>query len=224
MSDSVSVLSRWLALVGMAWLAASAMDTEQESRVLLFAVKRFGHEADARLKPWFSLMHSAAKLNEMEKLQRVNNFFNRIPNEDDSTHWGEQDYWATPIELLASNGGDCEDFALAKYFTLRELGVPDERLRLTYAKAYLRQTGQIQSHMVLTYYRAPGDEPLVLDNLTDAIQPASQRTDLTPTYSFNVAPLWAAHERQSAQRTRNAELLSNWRELRASMLRMDALN
>lgn len=224
MSGSARVLSRWLALVGMAWLAASAMDTEQESRVLLLATKRFGHEAEARLKPWFNLMHSAAKLNDMEKLQRVNNFFNRIPNEDDSTHWGEQDYWATPMELLASNGGDCEDFALAKYFTLRELGVPDERLRLTYAKAYLRQTGQIQSHMVLTYYRVPGDEPLVLDNLTDAIQPASQRADLTPTYSFNVAPLWAAHERQSAQHTRNAELLSNWRALRASMLRMDALN
>ncbi len=224
MSSNTLRGSRWLVLTCAVWLAwALAMDIEQEHQVLIFAIQHFGPEAEARLKPWFSLMHSAAKLNDMEKLQRVNNFFNRIPNEEDAAHWGEPDYWASPIDLLASNGGDCEDFALAKYFTLRELGVPDERLRLTYAKAYLRQTGQIQSHMVLTYYSAPGTEPLVLDNLTDAIQPASRRTDLTPSYSFNVAPLWSAHERQSGRRMSHGELLSGWRELRASLLRMDTL-
>ena len=216
--------SRWWVLAGAGWLVlAIAMDAEQERLVAAFAVKRFGQEAGVRLQPWFVLMHSAAKLNEMEKLQRVNNFFNRIPNESDTAHWNKEDYWASPLEFLATNGGDCEDFALAKYFTLRELGVPDERLRLTYAKAYLRQTGQIQSHMVLTYYSAPGTEPWVLDNLSDDIQPASRRSDLTPSYSFNVAPLWAAHERQRGQRTSTPELLSDWRELRASMLRMDVL-
>lgn len=216
--------SRWWMLALAAWLVlAIAMDANQEGLVLTFAIKRFGQQADARLKPWLGLMRSAAKLNDMEKLQQVNIFFNRIPNESDATHWNDADYWASPMELLASNGGDCEDFALAKYFTLRELGVPDERLRLTYAKAYLRNTGQIESHMVLTYYSAPGSEPLVLDNLTDAIQPASRRSDLTPSYSFNVAPLWVAHERQNGQRIADADLLSNWHALRASMLRMDAL-
>ncbi len=216
--------SSWGGLAIAAWLVlAVAMDAEQEGVVLALAIKRFGHEADGRLKPWFSLMHSATKLNEMEKLQLVNNFFNRIPNVSDATHWNDPDYWASPMELLASNGGDCEDFALAKYFTLRELGVPDERLRLTYAKAFLRNAGQIQSHMVLTYYSTLGSEPWVLDNLTDVIQPASHRSDLTPSYSFRVAQLWIAHERQSGQINSNADLLTGWRELRASMLRMDAL-
>ena len=219
---------RWWMLAGAAYLVlaltlAIAMDNELESRVLAYAVKRFGQPADARLKPWFSLLHDAAALNETEKLQRVNTFFNRIPNESDASHWGAEDYWSTPVELLASNGGDCEDFALAKYFTLRELGVADARLRLTYAKAYLRQTGKIESHMVLTYSTAPGSEPLILDNLIDAIQPASRRTDLTPTYSFNVAALWVAHERQTGRNIADADVLSAWRELRSRMLRMEDL-
>lgn len=212
----------WLFAVGAVWLAvAIAMEVEQESQVLAFAVKRFGPDAVTRLKPWFGVLHSAATLGEIEKLELVNHFFNRIPNESDTAQWGTRDYWASPVELLAANGGDCEDFALAKYFTLRELGVPDERLRLTYTKLYRRETGQIQSHMVLTYYVAPGTEPLVLDNLTDAIKPASHRTDLTPTYSFNAAGLWTARERQSGRRISDTESLPNWRELRARMLRME---
>lgn len=221
MSSGRRLRARWL-MLGAVWLAvAIAMDLDQENQVLAFAVKRFGADAAARLKPWFDVLHAAAALSEPEKLQRVNQFFNRIPNESDAAHWGVREYWASPVELLASNGGDCEDFALAKYFTLRELGVPDERLRLTYTKAYLRATGQIQSHMVLTYHAVQGAEPLVLDNMIDAIKPASHRTDLTPTYSFNAAGLWTARERQSGRRIGDAELLPNWRELRARMLRME---
>ena len=55
--------------------------------------------------------------------------------EDDDQHWHQADYWATPIETLASNGGDCEDFSIAKYFTLRELGVAEQCLRLTNVNA-----------------------------------------------------------------------------------------
>ena len=54
---------------------------------------------------------------------------------DDIIHWNKVDYWATPIEFLASHGGDCEDFAIAKYFTLIQLGIPEEQLTLTYVKA-----------------------------------------------------------------------------------------
>ena len=223
MKGYVGVL-RGLMLASWVWVVfAIAMDIDQENQILAFAIKHFGHQAEGRLKPWFDMMHGALALNEKEKLQRVNSYFNRIPNVSDWTHWGESDYWASPVDLLSTNGGDCEDFALAKYFTLRELGVPNERLRLTYTKAYLRQTGQIQSHMVLTYYAAPGAEPLVLDNLTDEINLASRRTDLTPTYSFNVTTLWAARERQKGRGGVAAEVLSRWSELRASMLRMDTL-
>ncbi|MDM8349520.1 transglutaminase-like cysteine peptidase [Pseudomonas sp. sp1636] len=49
--------------------------------------------------------------------------------------WGERDYWATPIEALVKGAADCEDYSLAKYFSLRQLGVPTGKLRLTYVKA-----------------------------------------------------------------------------------------
>ena len=135
-------------------------------------------------------------------------------------HWGVPDYWATPLELIGSNGGDCEDFAIAKYFTLRELGIPDERLRITYVKAYLRASNQVQSHMVLSYYASPDAEPLLLDNLTDAIQSAAQRSDLLPTYSFNAAGLWSAKEREAGRRLGDADTLRAWRNLRLWMLRL----
>src|SRR6185436_8692069 len=72
---------------------------------------------------------------ELDALQTVNAYFNRIPFLADSTHWAAEDYWATPAETVASNGGDCEDYSIAKYFLLKEFGVPVERLRITYVKA-----------------------------------------------------------------------------------------
>jgi predicted transglutaminase-like cysteine proteinase len=118
---------------------------------------------------------------ELDALQTVNSFFNRIPVLPDSTHWSADDYWATPAETVASNGGDCEDYSIAKYFLLKEFGVPVERLRITYVKAVKLN----QAHMVLAYYAAPGSEPLILDNLEDRVRPASDRSDLVPVYSFN---------------------------------------
>ncbi len=123
----------------------------------------------------------AARGREAEALQVVNVWFNRIRFVDDSVHWSMIDYWATPAEMVASNGGDCEDFAIAKYFLLKELGVPVERLRITYVRS-LRLN---QAHMVLAYYPTPDAEPLILDNLENRIRPASERSDLDPVYSFN---------------------------------------
>jgi predicted transglutaminase-like cysteine proteinase len=119
--------------------------------------------------------------NERDALQAVNSFFNRIPFLSDASHWGVEDYWATPAETVASFGGDCEDYSIAKYFLLKEFGVPVERLRITYVKAVKLN----QAHMVLAYYATPGAEPLILDNLDDRVRPASDREDLVPVYSFN---------------------------------------
>ena len=118
---------------------------------------------------------------ELQLLGAVNTFFNRLPFVTDLAHWGVEDYWATPAEAVASNGADCEDFSIAKYFALKELGVPIQRLRITYVKA-LRLN---QAHMVLAYYSEPNAVPLILDDLEDKVKPASARTDLIPVYSFN---------------------------------------
>jgi predicted transglutaminase-like cysteine proteinase len=132
---------------------------------------------------------------------------------DDIRHWGEKDYWATPIEFLASHGGDCEDFSIAKYFTLKAMGMSEEKLNLTYVKALQYN----MHHMVLTYYRTPGAEPLVLDNLVETIKPASQRTDLMPIFSFNGTGLWLAKQRGRGKLAGSSSRVKRWRDLLEKM-------
>jgi predicted transglutaminase-like cysteine proteinase len=142
---------------------------------------------------------------ELKMLLEVNAFLNQIRFVEDAVHWGTEDYWATPAESVGSNGADCEDFSIAKYFLLKELGVPVARLRLTYVKAVRLN----QAHMVLAYYARPGAEPLVLDNLEDTVRPASERSDLTPVYSFNDEELWL----ESRGRSGSPSQIRNWNSL-----------
>lgn len=190
--------------------------------VIALAVKKYGEGAASRLRKWREILHSDKSLNDAKKLEAVNRFFNSVPYVTDLEHWGKADYWATPIELLASNGGDCEDFAIAKYFTLRELGVPSERMRIAYVTALLMHQGQMkfQGHMVLTYFSSPDAEPMVLDNLQEKILPASQRKDLAPVYSFNGDSLWLAKEMSGrSQPAAGAERINLWKDMQGRMRR-----
>jgi len=150
--------------------------------------RQFGTGVRQRLQGWQAFVRetaapgeSARQPGEARLLHAVNRFFNRIPSTTDLAHWRVEDYWATPSESLASNGADCEDYAIAKYFTLKELGVPISRLRLVYAKTWQSR----EAHLVLAYYPDPRSDPLILDNLQASIQSASDRPDLIPVYTFN---------------------------------------
>jgi predicted transglutaminase-like cysteine proteinase len=177
-------------------------------RTLRRAESQYGPEARQRLLAWQKLLRAGGE-NDLAKLKKTNRFFNKMSFIDDAVHWKKTDYWATPAEFLASAGGDCEDFAIAKYFTLLQLGVAESRMTLTYVKA-LRLN---QAHMVLTYYPAPGADPLVLDNLVDAIEPSSKRTDLLPIYSLNGSGLWVAKQRGRGKMVGNSSRLRRWQEL-----------
>ena len=155
---------------------------------LLLIQARYGPDARARVEQWQHLINENQQVSTANKLVLVNDFFNQLNFVDDSLHWQQEDYWATPIETLASNGGDCEDFTIAKYFTLGELGVPDDCLRLTYVKALTIDN----AHMVLTFQCHGQTDILILDNLNKRILPSSLRDDLLPVYSFNVQGLWTA--------------------------------
>lgn len=180
-----------------------------DEKILLQAEKKYGIEAGKRLKAWTSLILEDQSKTDKEKLEKVNAFFNQVQFVDDAIHWNTNDYWATPIELLASNGGDCEDFSIAKYFTLKVMGVPEEKLNMTYVKALKLN----QSHMVVTYYENPGAEPLILDNLVGEIKPASQRKDLLPVYSFNGTNLWIAKQREKGKMVGSSQRLGQWKDL-----------
>jgi len=177
---------------------------------------RFGSAAKQRVSDWQTLIKSeqVAHDSEWDLIHTVNRFFNRIPFISDKKHWHRDDYWATPVEFLATNGGDCEDFSIAKYFTLLELGVPDERMRITYVKAIRLN----QAHMVLAYYETPESEPLILDNLISRIKGASKRTDLLPVYSFNGSNLWMSKEHGQGRRVAGgSQGINLWRDLNARM-------
>ncbi|MCO6055152.1 transglutaminase-like cysteine peptidase [Pseudomonas sp. MOB-449] len=166
-----------------------------------------------RIDDWQALLGRLAGADEQKQLEEVNRFFNaKLRFTDDISLWGQTDYWATPVQALRVGAGDCEDFAIAKYFSLRQLGVPSQKLRITYVKA-LRLN---QAHMVLTYYDSPDAMPLVLDNLVGIIRPASQRTDLLPVYAFNAEGLWLASSGRGKQ-VGDAKRLSRWQELLKKM-------
>jgi predicted transglutaminase-like cysteine proteinase len=187
--------------------AAHGFTIAVSERLIERYARRFSPEARARIAAWkrYAAVRKGAPLTDTELLIEVNRTLNQLRFVDDAPHWGEPDYWATPAESVASNGADCEDFSIAKYFLLKELGVPIARLRMTYVKA-LRLN---QAHMVLAYYARPDAEPLVLDNLEDAVRPASQRTDLVPVYSFNDEEVWI----ELRGRSGSPRQIRNWNRL-----------
>lgn len=165
--------------------------------LLRYVASRWGGDATERLREWrkteLEYVQSRQKSPpsrplEWSELKALNGLWNRIPYYNDNRHWHAEDYWATPVETQASNGGDCEDYSIGKYFSLKELGVPPESLRITYVRALKLK----EAHMVLAYYPTPDSDPYILDNLSGKVVPASERPDLEPVYSFNDEDLWAA--------------------------------
>lgn len=204
----VAILAVFLAVT----LAIASVDVD---RMLQVISGRFGAKGTQTFHDWREMMAQTASLPEADKLTRVNDFFDRrIRFVDDATNWHQADYWATPVESLGQGAGDCEDYVIAKYFSLIELGVARSKLRWIYVIATLGRTGNTQAHMVLGYYATPGAEPLVLDNLIPSIQPASQRTDLSPVFSFNSDGIW---KQGAASSSGSVNQLSMWRDLMRRM-------
>lgn len=189
------------------WLYADVSDKYRRLAKQVGSV--YGASAEKRILAWRKLIDDSRSLPIVDQLTQVNSFFNQMEFVDDMTLWGKEDYWATPIEFLGMQAGDCEDFTIAKYFTLRELGVPDEKLRLVYVKALKLN----QHHMVLAYYHKPTSIPVLLDNLDKELKPASKRNDLLPIYSFNAENLWLSKEKGRGVLVGGSSRLSLWTDL-----------
>ncbi|HRE31431.1 MAG TPA: transglutaminase-like cysteine peptidase [Candidatus Berkiella sp.] len=175
--------------------------------------KQYGEYAKRRMTTWQSIIKDNQNAEELKKLQVVNQFFNLLEYRSDISQWGSEDYWATPLEFLIAGGGDCEDFTVAKYFTLLELGVPDDKLLITYVKHLQMNV----AHMVLSYYPTPDSIPLILDNYNKEILPADKRTDLQPIYGFNGKGLWAAKQLGLGNKIGQASDLKRWSDLEERM-------
>lgn len=195
-------------LLALAWPGRAGL-VDFSSGFLTYVENRWGRQATTRLQVWQRLVRDNKGV-AANGLLLANNFFNQVPYANDQQNWRVDDYWATPTEMLGSYGADCEDYAIGKYFTLKEFGVPAEKLRITYVRAL--NLGE--SHMVLAYYPTPDADPLILDNLRSDIRPASQRPDLEPVYSFNDDDLWTASGASNKGGASNVRL---WRELRQKL-------
>jgi len=191
-------------------LFADVLDTKDRQMVDVVQAK-YGSRAARRVIDWRMLIQRARseKWGQQQALEATNRFFNRQIFIDDIKLWGQPDYWASPIEFLAAGGGDCEDFSIAKYFTLREMGLTDESMRLIYVKA-IRYN---QFHMVVANYATPEAMPVILDNLDPTIKPANLRKDLIPIYSFNGSHLWLMKAKGQGQLAGNSDRLSMWTDL-----------
>lgn len=209
-------LGRWLLLASFLLTGLGSVWANWNfTQILQIAEKRYGPlgPAQGRIEAWSQMLKSELNQPEREQLDAVNRFFNQQLNfQDDTRIWRQTDYWATPEESLIKGAADCEDYALAKYFSLRQLGIPSEKLRITYVKAL----SQNQAHMVLTFYSSPTAEPLVLDNLIGEIRPASQRKDLLPVYAFNAEGLYLPGA-NGGKRSSDSKKLSRWQDVLKKM-------
>ena len=175
--------------------------------------QKYGSKAEKRVKIWDNLVESAKGKKTLQKLKLVNDFFNTIPYRLDKKHWGKKDYWATPFEFMGTGAGDCEDYAIAKYYTLRKLGIPENKLRITYVKYLKKRSKFEQAHMVLTYYHKQNSTPVVLDNINKKLKLASKRKDLKPIYSFNAQGLWKAKNKGKSSQRVGKNNLKSWKNL-----------
>ncbi len=113
----------------------------------------------------------------------VNKMMNKKRYVVDQKNWGKSDYWATPIEFM-ERGGDCEDFAIAKYSALRALGVPENRMRIAIVQDEIKNI----PHAILIVYSENG--PVVLDNQIKDVRQADSIAHYKPIYSINREAWW----------------------------------
>ncbi len=212
MEKAFRLIQQWPYRLGLLALLITsvtslAVDMQYFSQVMQ---QRYGTQAFQLAGQLNQLLGQLRQTSESDKLAQINHFFNQhIDYGDDLFIYKAKDYWASPGETIGIAAGDCEDFAIAKYVFLKILGISNEKLRLTYVKAYYN--GRRQAHMVLSYYPSPSSEPYILDNIKPQILPASSRSDLSPIFSFNDQGLWAANSPQN--RGSASSRLSRWRNL-----------
>jgi predicted transglutaminase-like cysteine proteinase len=135
-------------------------------------------------KSWRKVISAATGLGRREKLRMVNKFFNTWPYKYDQELYGVTEYWASLTEFLRRSG-DCEDYSIAKYYALKELGFTSDEMRIIILLDEIRNIG----HAVLAVYIE--DEILILDSLSDLVLPHSMYKHYVPQYSMNETRRWA---------------------------------
>lgn len=140
--------------------------------------------ASKDVRAWQAMIIGEKGKRQRDQLKTVNNFVNQWRYRADQQNYGKSDYWASPAEFF-SRSGDCEDYAITKYVSLRQMGFSAEQLRLVVVKDITRGL----AHAVLAAY-VDGDV-FILDNLSNKVRAQSSVAEYTPYYSVNEQARWA---------------------------------
>lgn len=154
---------------------------------------------DSVYKQWTQLVDRVSGASVLDKAKAVSAFFNRWPYRTDQDVYKVADYWATPAEFM-KNSGDCEDYAITKFYALAKLGVPPESMRIVALKDTIRNL----AHAVLVVYT--NNDAYVLDNLTDMVLTHARYQHYNPQYSVNEVYRWA-HVRPKKKQQQSASVI-----------------
>ena len=171
-------------LFGTIEFRSKLKDMPKWERVLKVERVKAGLDMPAGLAAsWHKVREKIASLPPDKQVIEVNKFFNRFPYRLDSEAYGIMDYWATPAEFMAKSG-DCEDYAIIKYFALRQLGFDTDALRIV----VLTDTIRNLAHGVLAVYIA--SEVYILDNLSNLAMSHNRLKHYKPQFSVNEKYRW----------------------------------
>ena len=134
------------------------------------------------------------------KLNAVNDYFNEYNFDSDLKIYNKNDYWATRKEFMFKGSGDCEDFVIAKYFTLLETGIDESKLSL------LHNIRKNEYHLVLAYQEDQFSDVLILDNIERKILPLTNRNDILVLYTLKTIDL-----NEDIELTTDLQNLSNYK-------------
>ena len=148
-----------------------------------FEDQLYARSSTPRIKMWKTTLHRLENKSDKEKITAVNDYINQTRYVTDSRNWNKSDYWATPIEFF-SKGGDCEDFAIAKYASLRALGISHEQMRI----AIVDDKRKGIKHAILVVYTDEGS--FVLDNQDKNVRALKTVSRYKPIFSINKDSWW----------------------------------
>ena len=143
--------------------------------------KSSGKEAVSRIHEYNKTIQSYKKYSSLKQLTKTNLYLNKLEYKDDKLNNNKSDHWATPKEFLTCGLGDCEDYAIIKYFSLLKLGFSSDKLFITLAYDTYSKRG----HMVLSYFMEDNKPPLILDNLSVEVLNLAKRSDLVVNAFIN---------------------------------------
>jgi predicted transglutaminase-like cysteine proteinase len=138
---------------------------------------------------WGRFINDLKDKDKLTQIRAVNFRMNKAKYITDKTNWGRKDYWATPAEFMA-NFGDCEDYAIIKYLSLRMLGFKEKELRVVAVKDLNLKVG----HAVLVVFwknpKTGKKRSLLLDNQIKKVVDARAVRHYQPVFSINKDNWW----------------------------------